>query len=67
MDFIFTEIYSFRFIKKTTFAIFFILLAVGINTINAQVSDKEHPMFMHDLKHTGRSAYSDVHINKLKW
>ena len=67
MDFIFTEIYSFRFVKKTAIAAFFILLGLGINTIKAQVNDKGHPMVMHELKQTGRSAYNDVHINKLKW
>ena len=67
MDFNFAEIYSFKLMRITTIATFLILLVLGVNTFNAQANDNEHHMFMHDLKHTGQSAYHDVHINKLKW
>ena len=67
MDYNISEFRSFRFFKIITFAFFLILLALGTNNITAQINNSDHPMFMHDLKHTGRSTYKDVHINKLKW
>ena len=67
MDFILAKIYCLRLIRVATITTFLIMLGLGINMFCAQANDSEHYMFMHDLKHTGRSAYNVAHINKLKW
>ena len=41
-------------------AAFLITLSISINSSTAQ-------MFMHDLKHTGRSSYQGTNSNEMKW
>lgn len=49
----------------TIFAIGFIFLS---NTANAQLADSPWPMYMGDLKHTGRSKYTtNIKTPQLKW
>ncbi len=67
MKYLFKQLSFINYKKFTSLAILSIVHFICINSIIAQVNVAQHPMFMHDLKHTGRSSYEAANISKLKW
>ncbi|KKL52346.1 hypothetical protein LCGC14_2286360, partial [marine sediment metagenome] len=58
---------SLKKISHTFLLIVFSILSINTSTAISQIADSPYPMFLHDLKHTGRSPYQVSKVNGLKW
>ncbi len=67
MKIISTKTNYFPLKQLSFFLIFFLFLSFSINSTKAHANDKQYPMFLHDLKHTGLSQYRGTQTNAIKW